>query len=45
MKVFPSERARQRADRRTVVRFFAAMAILTLTFAAIVAVRYLLAWW
>ncbi|MEO8256850.1 MAG: hypothetical protein ABI868_05830 [Acidobacteriota bacterium] len=41
-----SERTRQAARRHaTVVRFFAAMAILTLTFAAIVAVRYLLAWW
>jgi hypothetical protein len=45
MKVFPSERTRNRADTRTVVGFFAAMAILTLTFAAIVAVHYLLAWW
>jgi len=45
MKIFPSERDRQRADTRTVIRFFGVMAILTLAFAAIVAVHYLLAWW
>jgi hypothetical protein len=45
MKVFPSERNRNRADTRTVVGFFGVMAIITLAFAAIVAAHYLLGWW
>jgi nitrogen fixation protein FixH len=45
VKIFPSERARQRADTRTVVGFFGVMAVITLAFAVIVAVHYLLAWW
>lgn len=45
MRLFPSERARQRRDTRTVIRFFAVMAIVTLAFAVICAARYLIGWW
>ncbi len=42
MKLFPSERARQRRDTRTVIRFFAVMAIITVVFATVIAAHYLL---
>ena len=45
MKLFPSERERQKSDRRTVLFFFKVIAIVTVAFAAIVAVHYLLGWW
>jgi len=44
MKFFPSERARQRADTRTVLAFFVVMAIVTVVFAVVVAAHYLLRW-
>jgi hypothetical protein len=45
MRLFPSERARQESDRRTVVFFFKAMAILTVTVMVLVTVHRLLGWW
>ena len=44
MKVFPSERDRQKSDTRTVSWFFSAMFIVTLAYGAIVAVHYLGLW-
>jgi hypothetical protein len=45
MRLFPSERERQKSDRRTVVFFFKVMAVVTFAFIATVAVHYLLGWW
>jgi hypothetical protein len=45
MRVFPSERERQKSDRRTVVFFFKVIAIVTFAFAVIVAIHYLLSQW
>jgi hypothetical protein len=45
MRIFPTERARQRADTRTVKGFFAAIAIVTLLFGLTIGVHYLLGWW
>ena len=45
MRLFPSERERQKSDRRTVLFFFKVITIVTLAFAAIVAGHYLLGWW
>jgi len=39
MRLFPSERARQKSDRRTVVFFFKAMGLLTAAFAAAVLIH------
>lgn len=41
MKLFPSERARQRSDRRTVVFFFKVMAAALFAFAAILVIHRL----
>jgi len=40
MRFMPTERARQRADFRTVVAFFAAMAVVLAAFAAVVTIHY-----
>jgi hypothetical protein len=45
MRLFPSERERQKSDRRTVLFFFKVIAIVLFAFAAIKAVHYLLGWW
>ena len=45
MRLFPSERERQKSDRRTVLFFFKVTAIVMVAFIAIVAVHYLLGWW
>lgn len=45
MRIFPSHREVRRAQWRFMVRFYAAMAILTLLFGAAVAGHYLLGWW
>jgi hypothetical protein len=45
MKLFPSERERQKSDTRTVLFLFKVIAIVTVAFAAIVAGHYLLGWW
>ena len=45
MKFFPSERDVQRAEARMGRRVFAAMAIVTVFFLAVIAVHYLLGWW
>jgi hypothetical protein len=45
MRVFPSHREVRRARLRFTLRFYAAMAMVTLAFAAIVAGHYLLGWW
>ena len=45
MRMFPSGSEVRRAERRLLRRFFATMFLLTILFAAIVAVHYLLGWW
>ena len=45
MRLFPSERERQKSDRRTVLFFFKVIAIVLFAFAAIKAVHYLSGWW
>jgi hypothetical protein len=45
IRLFPSHREVRRAQARLVARFFATMAIVTVTFVFIVAVHYLLGWW
>ena len=45
MRLFRSHEEIRRAELKTVSWFFAAMAILAVSFAAIVAVHYLLGWW
>ena len=45
MRLFPSERERQKSDRRTVLLFFKVIAIVMFAFIAIVAAHYLLGWW
>ena len=45
MRLFPSERERQKSDRRTVVFFFKVIAIAMFALALIVGVHYLLRWW
>ncbi|MEP7307928.1 MAG: hypothetical protein ABJA98_20685 [Acidobacteriota bacterium] len=45
MKFRHSYREMRRAEVRTIGWFFAIMAVVTLAFAVIVAVHYLLAWW
>ena len=45
MRLFPSERERQKSDRRTVLFFFRVIAIVLFAFVAIKAVHYLLGWW
>lgn len=45
MALFRSHRESARVTNRVIVRFYAAMAILTTAFAGIVAGRYLLGWW
>ena len=42
MRVFPSERDRQRSDRRTVWLFFVAIGIVAAVFAAVVTVHRVL---
>ena len=43
MRLFPSERARQKSDTRTVVLFFKVVAVLAAAFATIVALHALVA--
>jgi hypothetical protein len=45
MHLFPTHRQVRRARTRTVLFFFTCMAILTLAFAATVAIHRLLGWW
>ena len=45
MRLFPSERERQKSDRRTVVFFFKVIAFVMFAFVVIVGVHYLLGWW
>jgi phage shock protein PspC (stress-responsive transcriptional regulator) len=45
MRVFPSERDRQRSDLRTVRLFFVVMAVVTCAYAIAVVVHRLLASW
>jgi hypothetical protein len=45
MALFRTHRESARATNRVIGLFFAAMAILAVTFAAIKAVHYLLGWW
>jgi predicted metal-binding membrane protein len=45
MRLFPSERDKQRSDRRTVRLFFAAMAVLTWAYLLTLAVHRLLTSW
>ena len=45
MRLFPSERDRQKSDRRTIRLFFAAMAIVLGAFIFVVIVHRLLASW
>ena len=45
MTIIPSVKTVRRAKARLARRFLVAMFILTLAFAAIVAVHYLLGWW
>lgn len=45
MPLLRTRAERRRAERLVVFRFFGVMAIVTLVFAAIVAVHYLLGWW
>ena len=45
MRLFRSQRELDRSTNRLIGRFFATMFIVTLAFAAIVAVHYLLGWW
>ena len=45
MTIIPSAKTVRRAKARLARRFFVAMFILMLAFAAIVAVHYLLGWW
>ncbi len=45
MSLFPSERARQKSDRRTAVFFLKVIAFVMFAFAVIVGVHYLLGWW
>jgi hypothetical protein len=42
MRFMPTERARQRADTRTIAAFFAAMAVVLTGFVVVVAVHRLL---
>ena len=45
MAIIPSTKAVRRAKARLARRFFVAMAIVTVAFAAIKAIHYLLGWW
>ena len=45
MTLFRSHREAARANNRIIGLFFAAMAIVTITFLLIVAGHYLLGWW
>ena len=45
MTIIPSVKTVRRAKARLARRFFVAMFIVTLAFAAIVAIHYLLRWW
>lgn len=45
MPLLRSRADRRRAERLVVFRFFGLIAIVTLVFAGIVAVHYLLGWW
>jgi hypothetical protein len=45
MRLFRSHEQIRRAELKTIGWFFTAMALLTVTFGAIVAVHYLLGWW
>jgi hypothetical protein len=45
MRVFGTYRELRRANNRVLGWFFAAMAVVTVLFIAIVAVHYLLGWW
>ena len=45
MALFRTHREAARATNRVIGLFFLAMTILTVLFAAIVAVHYLLGWW
>jgi hypothetical protein len=45
MRLFPSERERQRSDSRTALFFFKVMTIVMSLYIAVTAVHYLLGWW
>ena len=45
MAIVPSSKAVRRAKARLARRFFVAMAVVAVAFAAIKAVHYLLGWW
>lgn len=45
MRFFPTHREVSQARTRAVLFFFTVIAIVTVAFAAIVAVYYLLGWW
>ena len=45
MRLFRSQRDLDRSANRLLGRFFVTMFIVTLAFAAVVAVHYLLGWW
>jgi predicted nucleic acid-binding Zn ribbon protein len=44
MRLFPSERERQRSDTRTVLFFFKAIALLTVAFVVVLILHRLLGW-
>jgi hypothetical protein len=45
MRILPSAKTVRRAEARHARRFLALMGLLTLAFAFVVAVHYLLGWW